>query len=183
MNSFLFVWLLFILGNLLKNASCFVGCLTLHKESGELEWVSGHRLVPVHKLELMCLGLRKEDLFTLLLRCGYFHCWMELATLKMAEKLYLTPHELVHWHESRLLGCTKPADQQVAYIGEPGNSLKKIPDAFVKVCLCMICIVGALLCNDVGPFGQIYVLKALTHQVKQQWTIVLLICQKLSQNL
>ncbi len=114
----------------------------------------------------MRLGLRKEDLFTLLLRRGYFHCLAEVATLEIAEKLNLTPHELGHWHESRLLGSTKPADQLVAYIGQPGDSLKVIPDAFVEVHLCTICIIGALLCNDVGPFSQAYILKTMTHQVK-----------------
>jgi hypothetical protein len=92
-------------------------------------------------------------------------------------------HELVHWHENGLLGSTKPADQLVAYIGEPGDGLKVVPDAFVKVCLRTICIIGALPHNDADPFGQAYVLKILTNQAKQQWTIVLLICQKLSQNL
>ncbi len=98
MSSFIFFWLLFILGNLLKNANHFVGCLTLLEESNDLEWVSGHHLVQIHKLELMCLGLHEEALFTLLLRCGHFHCSTEVAILKIAEELYLTPHKLVHWH-------------------------------------------------------------------------------------
>ncbi len=93
------------------------------------------------------------------------------------------PHELGHWHESRLLGSTKPADQLVAKIGEPGDGLKVIPDAFIKVCLCTVCVVGTLLCNDMCPFGQTFVLKTLTHQVKQCWTIVLLSIQESSQNL
>ncbi len=107
---------------------------------------------------------------------------MEVATLKVAEKLYLAPHELVHWHESGLLGCMKPANQLVACIWETGNSLEVIPDALVKVCLCMIYIVWALLCNDAGPLSQAYILKALTHEAKQQWTIILLHIQKSSQN-
>ncbi len=73
MSHFLLFWLLLVLDNLLKNASRLVGCLTLLKESDKLDRVSRHRLVQVHELEMMCLGLRKEDLFTLLLRCGYFH--------------------------------------------------------------------------------------------------------------
>jgi hypothetical protein len=48
---------------------------------------------------------------------------MEVAILKIAEKLYSMPHELVHQHESGLLGSTKPADQLVAYIGEPSHGL------------------------------------------------------------
>ncbi len=168
MSHFLSLWLLLILVNILENASCLVACLTLLNEGDELEQVSGHHLVQVHKLELMHLGLCKEDLFTLLLHHGYFHCSMEVATLsKIAEKLYSTPHELMHWHESRLLSSTKPADQLVAYIGEPGNSLELNLDAFIEVCLRTICIVWTLLCNDVGLFGQAYVLKALTYQVKQ----------------
>ncbi len=45
MSRFLFFWLLFILGNLLENASCFASCLALLEENDELERVSGHRLV------------------------------------------------------------------------------------------------------------------------------------------
>jgi hypothetical protein len=102
-------------------------------------------------------------LFTLLLHCGYFHHSTEIATLEIDEKLYSMPHELLHQHESGLLGRRKPEDQVVAYIGEPGNSLEVVPDRFVKVCLCTICIVWALLHDDTGPFGQAYILKALTH--------------------
>jgi hypothetical protein len=129
------------------------------------------------------LGLCKEDLFTLLLRHGYFHHSTDIATLEVADKLYSMLHELVHWHESGLLGCTKPANQLVAYIWETSNSLKVIPDALAEVCLRMICIIWVLLCNDTGPLSQAYVLNALTHDTKQQWTIVLLCIQKLSQNL
>jgi hypothetical protein len=99
---------------------------------------------------------------------------MEVANFKIVKELYLRPHELVHQHESRFLGGKKPVDQLVANIGEPGNSLKVVPDAFVEVPLCTVCIVGALLHNDVCPFGQTYILKPLTHQVKQCWTIILL---------
>ncbi len=60
---------------------------------------------------------------------------------EVAEKLHLMPHELVHWHERRLLGRTKPANQLVADVGEPGNGLKVVSDALVKVCLRPFCIV------------------------------------------
>jgi hypothetical protein len=75
----------------------------------------------------MNLGLCEEDLFTLLLHHGHFNCLTEVATLKIAEELYLLPHELVHWHESGLLGRTKPADQLVADIGETGNFCQSSP--------------------------------------------------------
>ncbi len=140
--------------------------MTLLKESNELERVSRHHLVQVREHELMRLGLRIENLFTLLLCCGYFHRSTEVATLKIAEKLYSTLHELMHWHDSRLLGRTKPANQLVVYIGKPGDSLKVILDTFVKVHLHSICIVWTMICNDAGPFGQAYVLKALTHENK-----------------
>ncbi len=91
LSCFLFFRLLLILGNLLKNANCLVSCLTLLKESNEFERVSRHCLVQVCKLELI-LGLRDEDLFTLLLHPGYFNCLTEVATLEIAEKLYLTPN-------------------------------------------------------------------------------------------
>ncbi len=54
---------------------------------------------------------------------------MEVATLEVAEKLHLTPHELMHQHECRLFDHTKPANQLVAYIWEIGDSLKVIPGA------------------------------------------------------
>ena len=174
MSRFPFLWLLLVLGNLLKNASHLAGCLTLLKEGNHLEWVSRHRLVQVIELVLVRLGLRKEDLFTLLLRRGYAHRSTEVVTLEVAEKLHLTPHELMHWHESGLLGGTKPADQLVANIGEAGNGLKVIPDAFVEVCLCTVCIIWALFCDDAGPLCQAYILKALTQEAKQQRTIILL---------
>jgi hypothetical protein len=129
------------------------------------------------------LRLREEDLFTLCLHCGYVHCPTEVATLKVAEKLHSTLHELVHWHECRLLGCTKPANQLVADVREPGNGLEVVPDALVEGCLRPICIIRALFCDDAGLLCQAFILKALTQEAKQQWTIVLLCIQESSQNL
>jgi hypothetical protein len=166
-SRFLLFWMLLFRGDLLENTSHLVGCLTLIKESNELEWVSRRHFIQICKLELMRLGLREEDLYTLLLHCGYFHCSTEVATLEITEKLYLAPHELMHWHESGLLGHTKPVNQLVAYMGKPGKGLEVILDTFVEGCLCPICIVWTLLCNDAGPFGLAYILKALTHEVKQ----------------
>ncbi len=148
--------------------------MTLLKEGNHSERVGRHRLIQVGELVLVHLRLHKEDLFTLLLHFGYIHCLTEVVTLKEAEKLHSTPHELVHWHESRLLGRTKPANQLVANVGEPSDCLKVVPDALAKVCLCTICIIWALFCDDAGPLGQAYILKALTQEAKQQWTIVLL---------
>ncbi len=141
MSRFLFLWLLLILGNLIKYASRLVSHLTLLKEGNHSKRAGRHHLIQVGKLVLVCLGLREEDLFTLLLRCRYVHQSTEVVTLGVAEKLHLTPHELVHWHESGLLGHTKQANQLVANVGEPGNGLKLVPDALVKVCLRTICIV------------------------------------------
>jgi hypothetical protein len=140
LSRFPFPWLILVLGNLLENTSCLVSHLTLLKEGSHSEQVDRHHLVQVGKLVLVHLRLRKEDLFTLPLRRGYVHCWTEIVALKVAEKLYLTMHELVHWHESRLLGHTKPANQLVANVGEPGNGLKVVPNTFVEFFLCTICI-------------------------------------------
>jgi hypothetical protein len=174
MSRTLFLQLLLVLGNLPKNASFLVGCLTLFKEGNHSERVGRYRLVQVGELVLVHLRLCEEDLFTLLLCHGYVHCLMEVVTLEVAEKLHLMPHELVHWHESGLLCRTKPANQLVANVGEPGNGFKVVPDALVEVCLCTICIVRASFCNDAGPLCQAHILKALTQEAKQQWTIVLL---------
>jgi hypothetical protein len=121
MSRFLFFWLLLILYDLIKNASCLVSCLTLLKEGNHSERVGRHRLVQIGKLVLVHLRLRKEDLFTLLLCRGYVHHSKEVVTLKVAERLHSMPHEPVHWHKSRLLCHTKPANQLVANVGEPGE--------------------------------------------------------------
>ncbi len=160
--------------HLLENASRLVGCLTLLEECNHFERVGRHRLVQVGELVLVHLMLRKEDLFTLLLRRGYIYCLTEVVTLEIAEKLHSTLHELMHRHESGLLCRSKPANQLVANVKEPGDGLKVVPDAIVEVCLRTICIVQALFCDDAGPLCQAYVLKALTQEAKQQWTIVLL---------
>jgi hypothetical protein len=118
MSRTLFLQLLLVLGDLLENASGLVSCLTLLEEGNHSEQVGRHHLVQVSKLVLVHLRLRKEDLFTLLLHCGYIYRLTEVVALEVAEKLYLTTHELVHQHESRLLGCTKPENQLVANVGE-----------------------------------------------------------------
>jgi hypothetical protein len=163
MSRTLFLWLLLVLGNLLKNASRLVGCLTLLEEGNHSERVGRHHLVQVGELVLVRLRLREEDLFTLLLHHGCIHCSMEIVALEVAEKLYLMTHELMHQHESKLLGCMKPANQLVADVGEPSNGLNVVPDTFVKFFLHTICIFLTLLCNDAGPFSQACVLKTLTH--------------------
>ncbi len=106
MSHFPFLWLLLFLGNLLKNASRLIGCLTLLKESNHPERVGRHCLVQVGKLVLVHLRLREEDLFTLLLHHGYVHHSTEVVTLKVAEKLHSTLCELVHRNECGLFGCT-----------------------------------------------------------------------------
>ncbi len=45
MSRFPFLWLLLVLGNLLKNTSCLVGSLTLLKESNHPERIGRHHLV------------------------------------------------------------------------------------------------------------------------------------------
>ncbi len=92
MSHTLYLWLLLVLGNLLENASRLVGCLTLLKEGNHSERVGRHRLVQVGKLVLVHLRLRKDNLFTLLLRHGYVHFSMEVVTLEVAEKLHSKPH-------------------------------------------------------------------------------------------
>jgi hypothetical protein len=128
MSRILFPQLLLVLGDLLGSTSLLVGCLTLLKEGNHSEWVGRNHLVQVGKLVLVRLRLHEEDLFTLLLHRGYVHHLTEVVALEVAEKLYLTMHKLIHWHESGFLGHTKPANQLVANVGEPGNGLKLVPD-------------------------------------------------------
>jgi hypothetical protein len=118
MSHTLFLWLLLVPGNLLENTSHLVGCLTLLEEGNHSERVGRYHLVQVGKLVLVRLGLRKKDLFTLLLRRGYVHCSMEVVALKVAEKLHSTPHELVHWHES---GIFAVQSQQISWLPMFGN--------------------------------------------------------------
>ncbi len=183
MRRTLFLQLPLIPGNLLENAIRLVGCLTLLKEGNHSEQVGRYRLVQVGELVLVHLGLRKEDLFTLLLHRGYVHRSTEVVALEVAEKLHSMPHEFMHWHESGLFCCTKPVNQLVANIREPGNGLKVVPDALVEVCLRPICIIWALFRDNAGPLRQAYILKALTQEAKQRWTIVLLQIRYSSQNL
>ncbi len=96
MSRTLFLQLLLITGDLIKNASRLVGCLTLLEEGNHSEWVGRYRLVQVGELVMVRLGLREEDLFTLLLCRGYVNCLTEVVALEVAEKLHLTPHELMH---------------------------------------------------------------------------------------
>jgi hypothetical protein len=84
LSHFLFLWLL-VLGNLLENVSRFVGRLTPLEEGDHLERVNRYCLVQIGELVLVCLRLRKEDLFTLLLCFRYVHCLTKVATLKVAE--------------------------------------------------------------------------------------------------
>ncbi len=183
MSRTLFLWLLLVPGNLLENTNRLVGRLTLLEEGNHSERVGRYRLVQVGELVQVHLGLREEDLFTLLLRRGYVHHSTEVVALKVAEKLHLRLHELVHWHESGLCCCMKPENQLVANVREPGDGLKVVPDALVEVCLCPICIVQASFHGDPGPLRQAYILKALTQEANQQWTIVLLRIRYSSQNL
>jgi hypothetical protein len=88
MSHFLFLWLLLVLSNLIKNASSLVGCLTMLKEGNHSEQVSRYRLVQVGELVLVRLRLHEEGLFTLLLRRGYVHCSTEVLALEEAEKLH-----------------------------------------------------------------------------------------------
>jgi hypothetical protein len=64
MSRFPFLWLLLVLGNLLKNASHLVGCLTLLEESNHPERVSRRHLVQVSKLVLVRLRLCICSLFS-----------------------------------------------------------------------------------------------------------------------
>ncbi len=107
MSYLLLFWLLFLLDHV-KDAGRFIGSLTLLEKGYEPKRVRGHRLVFFCELELMRLGLREEDLFALLLSCGQLHCLTDVATVKVAEELYLMPHEFMHQHEGRHLGCVKP---------------------------------------------------------------------------
>ncbi len=145
MSRLLLFWLIFVLANVLKNAGRIISCLTLLKKVMSLSRSVGTILFISQELKLMRLGLCKEDLFALLFCHGHFHCLTEVATVKVAEELYLTPHELMHRHEGGLLGWMKPVDQLVATIGEPGGCLKVslmhspkfalVWSAFVRHCL------------------------------------------------
>jgi hypothetical protein len=90
----------------------------------------------------MRLGLREEDLFTLLLCRGYLHGLTEVATVEIADELYLTPHELMHQHEGELLGSTKPANQLVANIGDPATASRKFLMHSLKFALIRSALVG-----------------------------------------
>ncbi len=90
------------------------------------------------------------------------------------EELHLTPHKLMYWHEHGLFCDTKPTNQLVTDIWEPGNCLMVVPNALVKVFLCEVHIAGALFTHKVGPLHATNILKTLAHQAELCWTIFLL---------
>jgi hypothetical protein len=108
---------------------------------------------------------------------------MEVATLEIAEELYSTPHELVHWHEGGLLGCTKPVDQLVANVGEPHECLEIISLAFDEVFERLALIIQATCRDDVQPFDQADLLEALLQEQEQRRPVSLLICRQVQNNL
>jgi hypothetical protein len=108
MSRLLLSLLLFVL-DLVKDTDCFISSLTLLK-CYDPQRVCGHHFVCFSELVLMRLGLRKEDLFGLLLCCGQLHHLTDIATVEVVEKLFLTPHEFIHRHEGGLLGCAKPTN-------------------------------------------------------------------------
>jgi hypothetical protein len=77
----------------------------------------------ISELVLMRLELRDKDLLALLLRCWQLHCPMEVAVVKVDELLCPTLHEFMYQHECRLLCNTRPTNQLVAYVGQPGDCL------------------------------------------------------------
>ena len=119
----------------------------------------------------MRLWLGEKDLFCFLLRCGQLHPSTEESAVKVAEELHSTPHELMHKHELGLLGNTKPTNQLVANVQEPGNCLEVIPDVIVRIFFYQVHFVGASLAHNVGPLGETDVFKTLTHQAEQCWAV------------
>jgi hypothetical protein len=95
MSRLLLFWLLFLL-DLVKDVGHSISSLTLLKKGYEPKRVCAHHLVCFRELVLMRLGLRKKYLFALLLSCGQLYCLTDIATFKVAEELYLMPHECIH---------------------------------------------------------------------------------------
>jgi hypothetical protein len=83
----------------------------------------GRTVLFVSELVLMCLEVREEDLFALLLRCWQLHCSIEVAIVKVAE-LHLMPHEFMYQHECRLPSNSKPMNQLVTFVGQSGDCLR-----------------------------------------------------------
>ena len=72
-------------------------------------------------------------------------------------------HVLMNWHQSGLLGGTKPMNQLVTNVLEPCNGLKAIPLALNKVIFCsIVCLLAAICYND-GSLHETYALEALFH--------------------
>jgi hypothetical protein len=107
MSRLLLFWLLLLL-DLFKDAGCFISSLALFNKIDKPKRVCKQHLVCLHELVLMRLSLHKEDLFILFLYCGQLHYLMDVAIVEVDEKLYSTPHELMHQNEGMLLGGAKP---------------------------------------------------------------------------
>jgi hypothetical protein len=182
MSCFLILWL-FLFLELVKDTGRFVSSLALLKKGYKPKRVCGHCFVCLRKVKLMRLWLRKKHFFCFLLRRGQLHCSTEESAIKVAEELHSMPHEFMHQHECTLLCNTKPTNQLVTNVWEPGNCLEVIPDALVEVFLCQVGIVGELLAHNIGLLSETNVLKTLAYQAEQCWAVFLLGLRKMGGNL
>ena len=116
----------FLLLELIEYAVCLIGILALLKEADECNVVVGQGFMRLCILLLMLPWHQKEDLLDLLRLRGQLHRRTKEPFLEVAHKLHLSPHVVMHRHECGLSSCTKPADQLVADVREPGKRLKVV---------------------------------------------------------
>ena len=111
----------FLLLELIEYAVCSIGVLALLEEADESDVIVGQSFVRLRVLLLMLLRHRKKDLFDLLRLRGQLHRRTKEPFLEVAHELHSSSHVIMHRHECGLSSRTKPADQLVADVREPGE--------------------------------------------------------------
>ena len=165
----------FLLLELIEYAVRSIGVLALLEEANESDVIVGQNLMRLRILLLMLPRHRKEDLLDLLRLRGQLHRRTKEPFLEVAHELHSSPHVIMHRHECGLSSHTKPADQLVADVREPGECLEVVLLVFDEVFVRLACVVRASRRYNVRPFGQTDLLETLFQEREQRGPVTLLV--------
>ena len=165
----------FLLLELIEYAVRSIGVLALLEEADERDVVVGQSFMRFRILLLMLPRHRKKDLFDLLRLRGQLHRRTKEPFLEVAHELHSSPHVIMHRHECGLSSRTKPADQLVADVREPGERFEIVSLALNEALVRLARVVRASRGHDVQPFGQADLLEALFQEREQRGPVALLV--------
>ena len=165
----------FLLLELIEYAVRSIGILALLEEADERDVVVGQGFMRLRILLLMLPWHRKEDLLDLLRLHGQLHRCTKEPFLEVAHELHSSSHVVMHRHECGLSSRTKPADQLVTDVWEPGERLEIVSLAVDEVLIRLARVVRASRGHDVQPFGQADLLEALFQEREQRGPVALLV--------